>query len=443
MNNHKEICAKIFKFTKGAQTEVMIDSQKSALTRFSSNVISQNVSNTDTNISIRLVKNGKMSKVNFNQSNPDEIKKSVETAFYLLKNQKKNSGALRLVKPPKPVAGKKNLFSKTTAEISPEFKALQIKSLAKKCKKNKQACCGTLENGCVETTIANNLGLYLSHKESYISYNITIQDKDGFGWASQSANDIKVMDFNKIEETARQKARLSRKPIAIKPGKYTVILEPAAVADFLMYMNLYGFGGKFYLEGQSFISGKMGKKLLSDKISIYDNAIDGPSAGAPFDYEGFPRKKLSLIERGVAKTVAFDRKTALEAKTKNTGHSLPLPNTYGPFPLNTIVSPGETNIEDMIKQTSKGILITQFHYINLLKPLNLEITGMTRNGTYLIENGKIKKPVKNMRFTESIIKALNNIVCVGDKPVPINSWGKTSVPALKIKDFNFSSSTEF
>ncbi|MCG2726394.1 MAG: TldD/PmbA family protein [Elusimicrobia bacterium] len=443
MNNHKKICDRIFKLTRGTQTEVIIDFRQSALTRFADNVISQNVSNTDTNVSVRLVKNGKMSKVNFNQNNPAEIKKSVQNAFYLLKNQAGNSGSLELLKPSKPIIKTKNLFFKSTAEVSPVFKALKIKNLVKKCKAAKQTCYGTLENGWQKITVANNLGLYLSHKESYIAYGITVKDKDGFGWAQQGANDINLMDFDKTEETARRKASLAGTPIAINPGKYTVILEPAAVADLLMFMNIYGFGGKFYLEGQSFISGKFGKKVLSDKISIYDNSIDGPSAGMPFDFEGFPRKKLPLIEKGVVKNAVFDRKTALEAKTKNTGHGLPIPNIYGPLPLNTLVSPGKTSVDDMIKQTSKGILITQFHYTNMLKPLNLEITGMTRNGTYLIENGKTKRAVKNMRFTESIVKALNNIVCVGDKTITMFNWGKISAPALKIKDFNFSSSTEF
>ena len=444
MDNHKKICDEIFNITKGTQTEVIINSKESALTRFADNVISQNVSNTDTNISIRLVKNGKMSKVNFNQNKSSEIKKAVDNALYLLKNQEKNSGALGLLNPSAGITEKKDLFVKNTAEISPEFKALKIKNLAKKCKKDKQICYGTLENGYTKTTIANNLGLHLSHKESYVEYDITVKDKDGFGWAGQGANNIDIIDFDKIEETAIQKAKLSKNPLSIKPGKYTVILEPAAVAEFLMFMNFYGFGGKFYLEGQSFISGKIGKKVLSDKLSIYDNGLDGPSAGMPFDFEGFPRKKLALIEKGVAKTAVFDRKTALEAKTKNTGHGLPIPNTWGPLPVNTFVSPGKTSIGDMIKQTSKGILITQFHYTNILKPLTLEITGMTRNGTYLIENGKIKKAIKNMRFTESLLKALNNVICVGDKTTTTMSYiGKTSVPALKIKDFNFSSSTEF
>ncbi len=438
----KKICAEIFKITKGTQTEVIITSQESALTRFSDNIISQNISNTDTDISIRLVKNGKMSKVTFNQSSSSEIKKAAQNAFYLLKNQKK-SGALGLLKPSGPIAEKENLFFKKTAEISPAFKALKIKNFAKKCKTAKQVCYGTMENGCIKTTVANNLGIHLSHKESHVTYDITVKDKDGFGWAGQSANNIASVDFDKIEKIAALKARLAKKPISIKTGKYTVILEPAAVADFLIFMNIFGFGGQPYTEGQSFISGKIGKKVLSDKISIYDNALDGPSAGMPFDFEGVPRKKLVLIEKGVAKTAAHDRKTSLKAKTKNTGHSLPVPNIYGPFPLNTLVSPGKTSVDDMIKQTSKGILITRFHYINILKPLNLELTGMTRNGTYLIENGKIKKSVKNMRFTESIVNALNNVVCVGDKTISMSSWWKTSVPALKIKNFNFSSSTEF
>ncbi len=442
MQNHKTICARIMRLAGRCRTEVIITSADSALTRFANNVISQNVSNTSTDISVRLMDRGRMTRFSLNQFSEVALKTAFAAALASLKTQKKDPLLLPFSSSV-PISASKNLFFPGTAALPPDERAARISLLIKKCKKSGATAYGTYENGAVATTVANNIGVNAFYKESYAVYGVTVRDKDGFGWAEELASDATQIDFARVDRIAMEKARLSRNPRTIKPGRYTVILEPAAAADLMFYLGIYGFGAQFCQEGQSFVAGRLGEKVMSSEITIEDNALDGPSAGMPFDYEGQPRKKVTLIDRGVARAIVHDRKTAALARTTTTGHALPMPNTSGPIPMNLSLAKGSTSMDEMIKSTKKGILITNFHYSNLLKPLTVEITGMTRNGTFMIENGRVTYPVKNMRFTESAVDAFNMVESVGDKPETYLSWGRVSSPALKIRGFNFSSATEF
>ena len=442
MHDHKTIYERALRLAGRCPAEVIITSTDSALTRFADNVISQNVANTSTDISVRVMDKGRVTRFSLNQPAAPVLTAAFSRAMAALKTQKKDPHLLPLSKPV-PLTENKTLFFPGTAGLSPAERAARVGSLTKKCRKAGAIACGTYESGAIATTVANTSGVRAFHKESYAVYSVTVRDKDGFGWAEAPAFDAREIDFDRVDRTAMEKARLSRNPRSIKSGQYTVILEPAAAADLMLYLGIYGFGAQFYLEGQSFVTGKLGKRVMSPEITIEDNALSGLSAGMPFDYEGQPRRRIVLIDKGVARAVAHDRKTAAQAGTKTNGHALPLPNTFGPIPLNLSLAKGSVSVEEMIKSTKKGVLVTNFHYTNLIKPMTVEMTGMTRNGTFMIENGRVAYPIKNMRFTESAVDAFNRIEAVGDKPEGLISWGRVSAPALKIKDFNFSSATEF
>jgi predicted Zn-dependent protease len=442
MQKHNDICDRILRIAGRYPAETIIASTDSSLTRFADNVISQNVSASSTEISVRLMDKGRVVRFSFNQPSQTALEAAFARAFETLKNQKKDPHLMSLAQPAT-VKENKRLFFPGTAGLSPAARAARVGTLVKKCKKTGQTACGTYENCASAITVANNLGVRAFHNETYAVYSVTVRDRDGFGWAEAPAFDAGDIDFDRVDRTAMEKARLSRKPKGIKPGHYTVILEPAAVADLVFYMGFYGFGAQFYQEGQSFVTGKLGQKVLSSMITIDDNALEGLCAGMPFDYEGQPRRKVRLIDEGVARAVVHDRKTAALAGMKTTGHALPMPNTYGPVPMNLSLAKGGVSLEEMILGTEKGILITNFHYTNLLRPRTVEMTGMTRNGTFMIENGRVAYPIKNMRFTESIVEAFNKVEAVGDKPEAYISWGRVAAPALKIRDFNFSSATEF
>jgi predicted Zn-dependent protease len=442
MKNIELVCKKIFKLAGGVQCEVMAERRDWALTRFADNVISQNVASASLNFSVRLLDGGRSAKTSFNQADDAALKHAVTSALGILRRQKKDPALLPLAKPGTLQAGR-NLFNRETAELSPSFRAEKAGELARACRKAGQVACGTVDNGASEITIANNLGLFAAHRESSVTHGVTVRDRDGFGWAEQSSHDVNEIDFRGLNETARAKAAASRAPREIKPGKYTVILEPAAAADLVAFLGVYGFGGQMFTEGRSFAAGKLGRKALSPLLSLEDNAIDGAAPGMPFDYEGQPRSRVTLVENGVLKTVVHDRKTALKARTASTGHALPQPSYMGPIPLNLSVKPGQGTLADLIKGTERGILVTQFHYTNILKALDVEMTGMTRNGTFMVENGRIAYPIKNMRFTQSMAEAFNNIEAVSADTRLVGVWGTLSCPAMRLSDFNFSSSTKF
>lgn len=440
----REICAKIFSLAGGRQTEVIMFSGETGLTRFADNAISQNVSGRSTDLIIRVMEKGKVARTVLNQTGDKWLKAGVEKAIDMLKMQKPDPDLPDLPEP-LPIPENKSLFDVDTAMFAPAQRAEKLAELVKTCRKRGRSASGILESGWNGVTMANSNRVFTQHRESSATFSVTVNDSDGCGWAEKYSHRIGDIDFDAVGRRAQDKAAAAKNPRAIKPGRYTVILEPDPVANLLVYAAIYGFGGQFFIEGQSFMSGKMGRKLLGGNISVEDNALDEPAAGMPFDFEGMPRQRVLLIDKGVAKNVVNDRKTAKMLKTVSTGHALPQPNTYGPISSFMRLSPGAAALGEMIKNTKQGLLVTQFHYVNLLKPLTLEITGMTRNGTYWIENGEIAFPVKNMRFTESVVEALNRVEEVGRdrETIPAFSGGKFLVPAIKIKDFNFSSVTQF
>jgi len=442
MINIEQVCKKIFRLSKGVQCEVTAEARESALTRFADNVISQNVASSSLDFSVRLLDDGRSAGVRFNQADDTTLWRSVSFCLEILRRQKKNPALLPLAKP-RPVPSGGNLCDRETAGLTASFRAGKAAELAVACRKAGQVACGTVENGLEKITIANNLGLYARHRETYVKHSVTVRDRDGFGWAEQPACCVKEIDFKRLNGTARAKAAASRAPREVKPGKYTVILEPGAAACLTSSLAVYGFGGQLYNEGRSFVSGGLGRKVLSPLLSMEDNALDGGAPGMAFDYEGQPRTRVVLVENGVLKGVVHDRKTAKKARTASTGHALPQPGYMGPIPLNLAVKPGLGTLEDLIKGTERGILVTQFHYTNVLKTQTVEMTGMTRNGTFLVENGRIAYPIKNMRFTQSLVEAFNNIEAVSAGTALAVEWGRISCPAMRLSKFNFSSSTNF
>lgn len=442
MTNIEKVCGKIFKLAGKAQCEVMAETRNGALTRFADNVISQNVASSSLNFSVRLLDSGRSAQFSFNQTDDDALKRAVVSGLEILRRQKKDPALLPLPKP-RPLPAGKDLYDRETAELSPTFRAEKAAELAKACAKTGQVACGTVENGAEGLTIANNLGLYAEHKESFVMHSVTVRDRAGSGWAEQPAHRVADIDFGRLNGIARAKAAASRAPREIKPGKYTVILEPSAAVALVSYLGVYGFGGQLYTEGRSFTAGKLGKKILSPLFSLEDNALNGGAPGMPFDFEGQPRTRVSLVENGVLKAVVHDRKTAKKARTASTGHALPQPSYMGPIPLNLSVKPGQGTLADLIKGTERGILVTQFHYTNLLKAQTIEMTGMTRNGTFMVENGKIAYPIMNMRFTQNMVEAFGNIEAVAAETGLVAEWGRMRCPAMRLADFNFSSSTKF
>jgi predicted Zn-dependent protease len=282
-------------------------------------------------------------------------------------------------------------------------------------------------------------------KFSDLFLHLIVENEKSSSYASFVARNPDHLDVDSLAQEAIGK--ISREePIQIEPGEYEVILEPYAVSELLSFLGYLGFHALAVQEGRSFFCHRFGEKMVDEKVTIYDDGLDPEGLQVPFDFEGIPKKKVTFFDRGVAREVTYDSFTAGREGKDSTGHGLIAPNTAGPIPINLFMKEGESSLGEMIQSVRRGIYVTRFHYTNVVEPMKAVITGMTRDGTFLIEGGEMTRPVKNLRFTESVLKALSRAVAIS-KDRKICSEGTVYsrrfvtgmvVPAIKIDGFNFS-----
>jgi predicted Zn-dependent protease len=222
------------------------------------------------------------------------------------------------------------------------------------------------------------------------------------------------------------------------------VLEPYAVAEMLDYLAYVGFGAVAMQERRSFMAEKVGQKVAASSVTIYDDGLDPRSFPMPFDFEGMPRQRVDLIERGIARGVVFDSYTAARQRVANTGHALPAPNTMGPMPGHLHLAPGEASLQELVAGLDRGIWVSRFHYVNVIQPLETLITGMTRDGAWWVEGGEVLYPIKNLRFSQSVLGALASTQAIGrDLKLQRGWFGGSLVPPLRLGTFAFTGKTEF
>ena len=299
---------------------------------------------------------------------------------------------------------------------------------------------GAFSHGDQMKALGNTKDCFHYHVHTEASFTFSIMTpKGGTGWAEFHSHKLEDIDPDRLYEIALQKALASESPEIIPEGEYTVILEPPAVASLLRFLGYLGFGGMPFVEGRSYFSNKQGQKLFNEKISINDNAFHSESFGCPFDLEGQKRSRVELMNEGVFIQPVLDTVSAqkLGGNFSSTGHALAYPSTSGPLPLNLALSPGDSDVETMIRETKRGILVTRFFYDNVIDPGKLSLTGMTRDGTFLIEDGKIVNGLKNLRYNETIPQIFNKVVSLSKQTWSLRGMGRTSVPAMKVDGFKF------
>jgi predicted Zn-dependent protease len=433
---YREILEDIIKRSKGTDTECLLISNNRILTRFSNSTIHQNTGLEDISLSIRVAIDNKIGKVTINQLEREVINGALERALEIATVTPPDPDYCGLPKP-----SQISYREVPAINVTPKELAEKVTEFIKAAKGLKSS--GALEVNNITLVIVNSMGISLESTLPYASIEVVVQNEDSSGYAYMMEKDIRNIDFELLGEIASTKARQGYNPIEISPGEYTVILEPQATGTIISFLGMMGFGAKQYQEGRSFLIGKLGEKIISEKLSIWDYPSHPKSISFPFDFEGCPRKDVVLIENGIAKNLVYDTKTAKKENKYSTGNGLPQPNSSGPLPFNITLLPGEATLEEMISSTEKGILVTRFHYTNIVDPMQTIITGMTRDGTFLIEEGKITQPIKNMRFTQNILDALNSVDMVGNELyVAGESFiGSTLVPALKLNRFHFTGVT--
>lgn len=273
---------------------------------------------------------------------------------------------------------------------------------------------------------------------------MTLSGKDrNSGWSLGYGSDASAINIDELAKTAAEKAVMSKISVALPDGQYTVVLEPAAVGQLLLLLAFMGFGAKTLSQGRSFMAGKMDQKIAGDNFTVYEDPTDPSFNTQPFDYEGVPKIKVPLIEKGVARGVVNNSYYANLMGTALTGHALPPDNSFGPYPKNMAIAPGDSTLEAMIRDTQKGVLITHFWYLNYLNPMKTMVTGTTRDGTFLIENGVIGPGIKNMRTNQSILEAFSNIDAITKDSIIYPQYSVLmKVPGMRINNFNLAAEEE-
>jgi predicted Zn-dependent protease len=439
----RDIVKEVMALAEGTAVEILFALQREGLTRFGNNIVSQHIDTGNAEAVIRVQKGRRQGRASCNQFDRATLERTVRKAVAIAAVQAEDPALLTF---PEPQSYQPLSHSvPATLAVAPDEKVDQIRRAVSLCRRKKTTAAGIFSHGMQAVGLANSSGLFAYNDYTSASFSVTVMADDSSGWADSTQPNIHAVHPEVLTSVALEKALAGRRPRALPPGEYDVILEPAAVAELLLFMAWDGFGALPYLEGRSFVSGRLGQKILSEKVMIVDDVYNHQTLGLNFDYEGMPRQRVVLVDGGVAKAVVHDRKTAKEAGTESTGHALPQPNTNGPMPLNLMLAGGDSSVDEMVASTDRGLLITHFHYTNILEPMTLMITGMTRDGVFWVEKGKVRHPVKNFRFTESVVKAFNQVEALGRETVYAHAfWGGGIVcPAAKIRGFNFSSGTRF
>jgi len=425
--------------------EVIVSASDVATSRFANNSMTQNQSPSAVSVSVRLLVDGRQARLSTDQTSAAGVRQLVDDAVTAARLLEKDPNLLPLYSPAgngsAPQAVRR--FDARTARLGPDDRAAAIRSIIDAGKARGLNASGVYASGSAVQAIGNSEGLFAFHQESEAECSVTMTAPDSSGWAKAHNPKASLIDVTAMAQSAADKALHSASPLEIEPGHYTVILEPSAVLDLLVFL-WYDFAGTCHTDKLSCFLDKVGTKALGDNITIHDDAYHPLQAGSCFDGEGLTRKQITLVENGLIKNLVHGRRSARVFGTEPTGHGVVEPSPMGEYPLNLVVAGGNTSLDEMIRTTDRGILLTRVWYVREVDPTAKIVTGMTRDGTFLVEGGKVKCGVKNFRFNESLIEMLNNVVALGPAVRTAGEEGFPAVvPAMKVANFNFASTTKF
>ena len=450
---------RIRKLSTADEVEVHFSGGKFALTRFANNTIHQNVAEENHIVSLRTVFSGRTARASTNRLDEESLRQVVKSSENLARVQHSDPDLLRVPDLQEASAAAQvpcpaRHFEQTMA-TTPELRAEGVKKIVGIADRHKLTTAGVFASAESFEGIFNSRGLSRWHAQTSAEVSITMLAEDSSGWQKANSPNVANLDPTQLAEVAAQKAVDSAHPREIPAGKRTVILEPAAVLDIVGFM-FWDYSGMAILDQRSFLTGRIGKKLFGENVTIFDDVTHPLQAGSPFDGEGVLRQRVPLVESGIVRRVVYARATAARMKKSEhrdnvgaieaTGHGLPLPNEMGEIPLNIVFAPAGNpqSLEQMISSTESGVLVTRLWYIREVEPFEKMMTGMTRDGTFIVENGRVTGGIRNFRFNESLIHMLSNVEAMS---TPVRSCGEESfdmvVPAMKVRDFNFTEVTKF
>ncbi|MCL2664440.1 MAG: TldD/PmbA family protein [Defluviitaleaceae bacterium] len=432
-NRAGDIIKKLLSFVP-YEADVNIDGGENSVTRFAGSEISQNISTEDAVVTLTVYDGLKQASCSTNVTSGDGLKKISDDVSAMLASSSDGEfeyepGCNGEVNENKKDCELNETFGiKNRAEII----SRQIKKLS-----SEYFASGALSLNKRFVSFGNKRGAFRYSEFDEVRYNTVITHINGeSGGGGCIGYNACPPDTDAAFDEAYTRAKMARDPVSIEPGQYTVILSPAAAADLLTYIVM-PICAKWLTDGDSYAAGQLGKQFFGRGITLCDDAANNLTRPLFFDYEGSPRKTLKLIEKGVIENYLHDTKTARRMKTGTTGHAVTHAGDGG-YAMNIVMQPGSTTIEDMIGSTERGLYISELHYTNYVNPRALLVTGLTRNGTFLIKDGKLCEAVTNMRFTQNLKDAFNNVTAAESKTTPADTYySATIAPSLRIEGFCF------
>ncbi len=421
-------------------TEFVYTESREDLTRFGANAITQNVMKSSRSLSIRVQDGGREARVEISQVTPEGIAKGIAEAMEAARLQDPDPTLM-------PMLAEKQVYRPVEwpaeRDVGPEGRADAVLRSIEVCRKEGARAGGTCSSTETRTIVANSNGIFADGIKRDAEFSITAEKEGGSGWADAVAVNHDELEIDKAVEHALEKCLKGRNPRDFPVGDYPVALHSAAVGDLIKMFMWLAFSGQEYVEGRHFAVGKLGEKFFDSKLSVADDAWEEP--GLPFDYEGVARKRTPLIEDGRFVGLVHDRHSAKKMGVEPTGHGLVQPNTWGPYAQNLVVKAGDVPRNQILRGLERGLLITHLHYINVVDRMDLSITGLTRDGVFWVEDGEIQYPVKNMRFTDSLLSLFGNIDAVSkERDRAAAFWeGVALVPAMRLARMHFSSPMGF
>lgn len=421
-------------------TEFVYTDTREDLTRFGANAITQNVMKSSQSLSIRVQDGGREARVEISQVTPEGIAKGLEEVMEVVRLQDVDPQLL-------PMLSAKQTYKSVEwgeyRDVGPEGRADAVLLAIEACKRDGARAGGTCSSSQTRTVVMNSHGIFADGVRREAEFSITAEREGGSGWADAVGTNHDELDIEKTTAHALEKCLKGRNPRDIPVGDYPVALHTAAVGDLVKMFMWLAFSGQEYVEGRHFAVGKLGEKFFDEKLSVTDDAWEEP--GLPFDYEGHAKKRTPLIEDGRLVGLVHDRRSAKAMGVESTGHALIQPNTWGPYAQNLVVKPGDVPRNQILRGLERGLLITHLHYINVVDRMDLSITGLTRDGVFWVEDGEIQYPVKNMRFTDSLLSIFGQIDAVSrERDRAAAFWeGVALVPAMRLPRMHFSSPMGF
>ncbi len=422
------------------ETEAVLVARRAGLTRFAGSRIHQNVVEEDAHLLLRVVVDGRVAGLRTNRVEQAETDEVLAHAVAIARHTPADPDFPGLPGP----AGGPLVYEGSvpaTAEATPQRRAEAVRRFVEAC--GGAPAAGAVETGVSAVAVANSRGVRAYGRRSRASLVAVVQEEEGSGYVQSVDADLDRLDLTSLGARAAARARAARRPADLEPGTYPVILEPPAVGLMLAYLAMTTFNGKAVLEGRSALATRLGQQVMDPRVQIWDDATDPRTIGLPFDFEGVPKRRLDLVREGVAVGVAHDSRTAHRAGVPNTAHALPQPNPFGPMPTNVLMAPGQRSLDELIAATERGVLVTRLHYVRVVHPARTVITGMTRDGTFLVEGGRIVRALRNLRFNVSMLEVFAAVEAVGAEGRLVGEELAVFAPPVSAHRFTFTGRTLF